>query len=322
MTPPQDDSKASTPSGATPGEMSKMVDEHTACLVFADQIIHIAEQGNEEEVSKCMERLIEYNAEELEPHLQHEEQTVLRTLIHEFPEHTELCVKIGQEHGQLRTIIEELTPASARGDIAIFGHLLKTHTVLEDEQLFPLVAELFSDEQLKAIQRFTPFQPPDPVPFRRKVPHPKPKPKVKPNGQDWFSVLTQYYSQTGKDSASIVLMPHFNPELSRQMAEGLEIDFYDFQTEVMAAHGQAADAIPLTELDEALQARAAQSAFVAHNVEALLCVYPAVVRRVWLRSFLDTLTPNPIVLPISIFQEEVPVDHKNVCDLELFRMPR
>ena len=73
-----------------------MAAEHAACLVFADQIIQVAEQGNERAVSKCMERLIEYNADELEPHLQHEEQTILRTLIQQFPEHTQLCVTIGQ----------------------------------------------------------------------------------------------------------------------------------------------------------------------------------------------------------------------------------
>ena len=45
-------------------------------------------------------------------------------------------------------------------------------------------------------------------------------------------------------------------------------------------------------------------------------------RRDWLSAFLDADWPNPVLLPISLYQADVPEDHGKVCDLELHRMPQ
>ena len=58
------------------------------------------------------------------------------------------------------------------------------------------------------------------------------------------------------------------------------------------------------------------------NVEALLSVKSEGERRAWFRSFLDADWPNPVVLPITLYQADVPEDHRGVCDLELQRLPR
>ena len=90
----------------------------------------------------------------------------------------------------------------------------------------------------------------------------------------------------------------------------------------MAQYGQAADSIGLDRLDAALRAQSAQGGIVCHNAKALLCVKSEVERRAWLQAFLDTDWPNPILLPISLYQAEVPLDQERVCDLELARMPQ
>jgi len=44
-------------------------------------------------------------------------------------------------------------------------------------------------------------------------------------------------------------------------------------------------------------------------------------RRRWLRSFVESDWPNPIIIPISVFQADAPEEHQRVCDLELEKMP-
>ncbi len=73
--------------------------------------------------------------------------------------------------------------------------------------------------------------------------------------------------------------------------------------------------------DRELRERAQLSGFVAHNVEALLCLKPEAERRQWFADLLASPWPNPVVVPVTVFQADVPEQDPRVCDLELFRLP-
>lgn len=142
------------------------------------------------------------------------------------------------------------------------------------------------------------------------------------DNQEWLSAIQQYFDENGQEGGSIVLFPGYRPDLSMELAEQLGLDFFDFREEVMQEFRQAADSIELEELNKSLQTRSEKSGIVCHNIEALLCVKSESERRSWIQSFLDTDWPNPIFLPISIYQGDVPENHQRVCDLELLKMPR
>ena len=302
--------------GAAP--IQQLVQDHSSGLAFAAEIMGLATSANDEELAEVLKKVQKYNADELEPHLQHEEQTILGPLVRSHPEHMQLCVTIGREHGYIRTLVEEMRLETARADLAEFGRILKSHTLLEDEELFPLVETLFSVEQKQAIASFTPLG-------RMEVPEAPVQPastESSTESTDWLADVERFFSETGGHDGSIVLLPRFNPELMTRLADHVGLAFFDYQAEVMAEFGPEATSITLEQLTERLRSRAEEGGIVSHNVEALLCTKPEPERRAWLQAFLDIDWPNPILLPIAIFQADVPSEHGKVCDLELHKVPR
>lgn len=292
--------------------MKKLIREHVESLRFADEIMGLAEQGTEQALSEGIEKVLAYNDQELEAHLQQEEQTVLRPLLDAQPKFADLCITIGREHGLLRTLVEEIKSGDSQKNLMDFARLLKKHTLLEDKELFPLVAAYLTEKQQADIENFTPFR-------RKNTPVRK---AVRPSSHSdapWLSVVQSYHQDLGQQGGSIVLFPHYNPQLSTQLAQGLGLRFFDYQQQVMASHGHEAGGLSLESLESTLRDHAQTSGIVAHNIEALLGVKSETQRRSWFRAFLDQDWPNAIYLPIAVFQGDVPDQHSRVCDLELFR---
>ena len=142
------------------------------------------------------------------------------------------------------------------------------------------------------------------------------------DNQEWRTLIQEYFDKSGKEGGSIILFPGYRPDLSAELATQLGLKFFDYREEVMQDYRQHADSIGLDQLNESLHTRAKKSGIVAHNIEALLCVKSESDRRSWIQSFIDTDWPNSIIIPISIYQADVPEDHQRVCDLELLKMPR
>lgn len=140
--------------------------------------------------------------------------------------------------------------------------------------------------------------------------------------QEWLTAIEHYYHQEGNTNGSIILLPGYQPELCLMLCNHLNMEFYDYRKEEMQAFGHQADSIGLEHLDQSLRKQCESKAIFSHNVEALLCVKSQQERQDWLQSFLDTEWPNPVFLPIAVFQEDVPADHPRVCDFELMRLPR
>lgn len=281
--------------------MQRLIDEHASGLIFAAEIAKIAECGSNDEVAVAMERVSEYLAGELEHHFQHEEQTILGELLRSHPEYAALCIAIGREHGQMRFMLVETSGAGPRKDLALFAQLLKQHTLLENEGLFPVVQKLFTAEQIREIASFSPRRLQQ-IPNNQRATD---NAEDAPGRQQWWAELVAF-SKSGKKNGRIVLLAQYNPELVEEMAQQTGLELFDFQREVMSGYGRNADSIELDVLDKSLQRRAEQAGIVSHNVEALLCVKSKQERAAWLQAFLDADWPNPVLLPISIYQPDVP----------------
>lgn len=145
------------------GPLERLRREHREGLAFAERLEVIAREGDDAALAEAVDSVQRYNQEEMEGHLQHEEQRIIAVLVQEHPEHLPLCIRLGREHGQLRTLAAAIGLANPRRELAGFASLLREHTRTEDEELFPLVASLFTPGQQEAVLDFKPL-PHRPVP--------------------------------------------------------------------------------------------------------------------------------------------------------------
>jgi hypothetical protein len=139
--------------------LQRLSTEHQHCLVLADQLAQIAAEGSDTEVLTGIRLAQNYNVDEMETHLQHEEHTIIDPLLQGHPEHASLCIQLAQEHGQLRTLAAGFNPATARDDLAQFASLLRQHTLMEEQQLFPLLADLLNSCAMGSDAEFHPAVP-------------------------------------------------------------------------------------------------------------------------------------------------------------------
>ena len=137
--------------------LQKLSQEHHDCYRFVDEITQIVALGSDAELSDAVSRVQAYYNDELELHFQHEEQTVFAPIFQHYREHILLATHLLKQHGYLRVLIQQMRPVNARQELAEFARLLKTHTELEEHELFPLIAEHFSAEQLQSVLAFKPL---------------------------------------------------------------------------------------------------------------------------------------------------------------------
>ncbi|MCB1802412.1 MAG: hemerythrin domain-containing protein [Gammaproteobacteria bacterium] len=296
------------------GVLHVLSTEHRQGLALAERLARFARAGNDDDLAQAVAMVQAFNREEMEAHLQHEEQTIFAPLLRRR-QYVDLCIQLGKEHGLLRSLVERMTSGDIRWHLAEFAQLLKNHTLLEEEWLFPVIQSTLTDDELRAVLDFSPLSVRDPSPAV------SPQRQGLVTADNWLSVVAQHHSATGESGASIVLFPRYQPELSMSLAEHLGLVFFDLRKDYLQQFGVAADRTSLTALDPQLREWAAQSGLVCHNIEALLCVKTEQQRREWLRDFLAQDWPNPVLVPISVFQGDVPEEHPRVCDLELFRLP-
>jgi hemerythrin-like domain-containing protein len=138
-------------------QMEQLSREHDEGMAFADRISELASDGSAASLTEGVRLVREYYQEELEQHLQHEEQTIFAPIVQFHREHFSLCVRLGTEHGLLRTIATGMCLETAQRDLPAFADILRKHTVAEEEELLPLVESLFTPEQLDAVMHFTPL---------------------------------------------------------------------------------------------------------------------------------------------------------------------
>ncbi|HPQ95336.1 MAG: hemerythrin domain-containing protein [Thiothrix sp.] len=298
--------------------MQQLVQEHAECLLLADRLERVVRRGQADELATAVQWVREYHARELEPHLQHEEQALFTPLLHVHQALVPLCIQLGKEHGLLRTLAENISEARAPAELAEFARVLRSHTLLENEQLFPALEALFTPAQWDAVRNFKAL---GAAPEAARVTTAAVRHGVDPDA--WLARVDAHFGAAGRGNGHIVLFPRYQPELVQQLAGHLGIAFFDYRQVVMAELRERADTLTLAQLTQTLRTQSQQQGLVCHNAEALLCVKPEAERRAWLRHLVETDWPHPVVVPLAVFQADAPAEAAGqVCDLELVRLPR
>ena len=137
-------------------QFKKLTTEHKESLVFAEKVLKFSKSDDKDELLAGIETIKKYYTDELELHFQHEERTIFAPLYKEHREHIGNAPVLLKEHGFLRLLVDRIELSSAKKDLNDFALVLRDHTLAEDEELFPLVGKLFTEEQLGAILAYTP----------------------------------------------------------------------------------------------------------------------------------------------------------------------
>lgn len=113
--------------------------EHHTALTLAKACERAAQSRDKEQVAKTCQHVIQAFSDELEPHFQVEEQSLL-PLLHDA-ENRPLEQRTLADHRQLRVLLDGLR----QNDIAAldnFGKLLSAHVRFEERELFPTLESL------------------------------------------------------------------------------------------------------------------------------------------------------------------------------------
>lgn len=140
--------------------------------------------------------------------------------------------------------------------------------------------------------------------------------------QEWLAAVQATFEQHQEQGAFQVLFPEYRPDLSHALAHHLELGFYDYRKEKMLSEGWEAGNISLEEMTRTLREESEKNGLVAHNIEALLATKTEQQRRQWLADCLESEWPNPVVMPLSIYQSETLRGNPRICHLELDEFPK
>ena len=117
----------------------------------------------------------------------------------------------------------------------------------------------------------------------------------------WMLPVRDRLEQLPAGTALLVSFPVYRPDLARELAFQMGMEFYDFRLDFMSHRGQSAAQIPLAEMSAQLERRVAEGPVVFHNAEALLACYSEEGRREWLADVLAEEWPQQLVLPLYLF---------------------
>lgn len=121
--------------------------------------------------------------------------------------------------------------------------------------------------------------------------------------QRWLNQCIEFATTLGQ-GGMLLGFPEYRPDLAKLVAHRLQLTFYDYRSEVMAAYGPDAASIELDSLDQTLGELAAGGGAVVFNVEALLATKSPEQREAWLTGLLRADWPHPMVIPLTLFTAE------------------
>jgi len=113
--------------------------EHHTALTLAKACERAVQSRDKEQTGKTCQRVIQAFADELEPHFQIEEQSLLPLL--NSAENRHLEQRTLEDHRQLRALLEGLQQNDIEA-LDNFGKLLSAHVRFEERELFPVLEGL------------------------------------------------------------------------------------------------------------------------------------------------------------------------------------
>ena len=124
--------------------------EHHLSLSLAAKSIKTANSGDQSAIKQLCEEIIDEYEKLWREHFDKEEQYIFTPYFQRSNTVKRLCEQLTREHEQFNLYIDQMK-AGDYGVLLEFGTLLKTHTRLEERELFPEISELLSEKELDGI---------------------------------------------------------------------------------------------------------------------------------------------------------------------------
>lgn len=129
--------------------------EHHLSLVLANQAVKTAKASDGNAINALCEQIVIEFETRWEQHFQKEEHSIFAVLDKNYQAQMNendkaLNALLLTQHNQMRDMAKNLKKGNA-ADLTKFGELLKEHTRLEERQLFPLITDMFSRQELDAV---------------------------------------------------------------------------------------------------------------------------------------------------------------------------
>jgi len=135
-------------------ELTALSREHHQSLRLAKQCIDTAANADPEQCKALCAEIVRIFDQEWDRHFRNEELTIFNITDTLSGKIHELGVQLVDEHEQMRNMAANMAQCDC-ASLATFGELLKSHTRIEERELFPLVEQQFSMEQLAKIAKTT-----------------------------------------------------------------------------------------------------------------------------------------------------------------------
>ena len=123
---------------------------------------------------------------------------------------------------------------------------------------------------------------------------------------EWLEPLRKRIAEFPQPRGLALVLPAYRPDLNRAAADVLGLAHCDFRAEIMARAGADPATLPLSLIDDTIDAMTGPAGVVFHNIEALLAVHPRADRQAWLAGFIGRPVPASVVLPIVLFATDLP----------------
>lgn len=137
----------------------------------------------------------------------------------------------------------------------------------------------------------------------------------------WMEPISRSLAQADADRGFILVFPEYRPDLVRELASRLNLRFYDYRENHLRPLGPDAFGVQLDDLDKQLSTLEAEGGAVVFNVEALLATKKAPERARWLSGFLEKKRGALLVLPLTLFGEDLAPESAQVLQLEAETLP-
>ena len=131
-------------------QLQPLSKEHHQSLRLAKKCKDIAATATDELIKTFSLQLKDDFDTQWDKHFRAEEKTIFNVAETKNTEISELCQQLRKEHQTMEELVENI----AAGDYQLlheFGQLLHDHTRLEENRLFPMVEDQFTEEELDNI---------------------------------------------------------------------------------------------------------------------------------------------------------------------------
>ncbi len=138
--------------------LTELSREHHQSLRLAKRTLDTLSRGDPEEIHALCREIAAGFDQEWERHFADEEAAIFEVTRKMGGRIHQLGEQLVEEHRRMREMARRMQAGDC-SPLRAFGELLRDHTRLEERELFPLVEQLFTPEQMTAIARRTGVEP-------------------------------------------------------------------------------------------------------------------------------------------------------------------